>query len=283
MKQFLFEILRDKEEEFRTERFDFKIPSLRVSLVSRCNENCFYCHNEGIPRKASSSILTGDVLSAIYSLREYGLKKVKFTGGEPLLFKDLKNLLYKVKHIAELDIFITTNGTLLKKRLKDLSPNMVNKISVSLDTLDRETYKFITGRDLLGEVLEGLDILKKNGYDVEIDAVLLKGLNTNKKCLHKMISYCANNEFNLQFIELSDKAGGRYYGKYYADPVKTLGKAGIDFNPGKANDRQFFNIDGATVTLCRSVRDLSESSGGTVGRCGGLRLTPDGFLKDFFY
>jgi cyclic pyranopterin phosphate synthase len=281
MKQYLFKIFNDREDELKYGRFEFKIPSLRVSLTSRCNERCFYCHNEGISKKMPSVIQTGDIINTIYLLREFGLKKVKFTGGEPLLFKDLKNLLYKIRHIVDIDIFITTNGTLIKKRIKDLSPNIINKISVSLDTLDPDIYKFITGKNLFDEVIAGLNILKRNGYNVEIDTLLLKGLNTGKKSLKNMIDYCARNEFNLQFIELSDKTRKPYYLKYYADPFKILQKAGLDFKrDNSTNDRQFFKIKGSKITLCKNVNNLCESSG---GRCSGLRLLPNGLLKDFFY
>ncbi|MFW0884612.1 radical SAM protein [Candidatus Acidulodesulfobacterium sp. H_13] len=280
MKQYLFKAFDDIGDEYRRNRFEFKVPSLRVSLTGDCNENCFYCHNEGIPKKSSSIISTGDIINIIYALRGYGLKKIKFTGGEPLLFADLKNLLYKVKHISDISIFITTNGTLIKKRIKDLSPNIIKKISVSLDTLDAGIYKFITGKNMLEDVLAGINILKKDGYGVEIDNLLLKGLNTNKKCLKRIMDYCTGNGFDLQFIELSDKISAPYYLKYHADPIRILQKAGLNFDPERPNDRQFFRVNGVKMTVCRSIKDLNESSN---GRCGGLRLLPNGFLKDFFY
>ncbi|MCL4542242.1 MAG: radical SAM protein [Deltaproteobacteria bacterium] len=282
MKQFLFNTFSDKKD-FKIgaiDRFEFEIPSLRISLISNCNEKCFYCHNEGISSKMPSVIQTGDIINAIYSVKDYGLRKVKFTGGEPLLFKDLKNLLYSVKHVGDMDIFITTNGALIKKRIKDLSPNIISKISVSLDTLSEEKYKFITDKSLLNDVLAGLELLGKNGYKVEIDNLLLKGLNTDKQSLKNIINYCIKNGFDLQFIELSDKTTAGVYDKYYVDPVKTLRKIGLDFNTEKLNDRKFFKINGIKVTLCRSVKNLRESS---AGRCSGLRLLPNGYLKDFFY
>ncbi len=279
MRRFLFDTL-DNREHFQKRRFEFTVNSLRISLQVDCNENCLYCHNEGISSKMPSVIRTGDIINAIYSIRNYGLRKVKFTGGEPLLFKDLKNLLYSVKHVGDIDIFITTNGTLIKKRIKDLSPNIINKISVSLDTLNEEKYKFISGKDLLKDVLAGLDLLKKNNYKVEIDNLLLKGLNTDKKSLKSIINYCAKNKFDLQFIELSDKTTDDMYKKYYIDPIKVLNRIDLDFTAEKSNDRKFFKINGAKITLCRYVKDLSESSN---GRCSGLRLLPNGYLKDFSY
>ena len=227
-----------------------------------------------------SVIQTGDIINIIYLLKEFGLKKVKFTGGEPLLFEDLKNLLYKIKHISDVELFITTNGTLIKKRIKDLSPNIIKKVSVSLDTLDPDVYKYITGKNLLGEVISGLNMLKRNGYSVEINNLLLKNLNTSKKCLKNIVDYCAENGFDLQFIEMSDKTAKPFYSKYYADPNKILQRGGLDFKKDKSNDRQFFKIKGSKITLCKNVNDVCESSG---ERCGGLRLLPNGVLKNFLY
>lgn len=279
MRRFLFDTL-DGREYSRKGRFEFTVNSLRISLQGDCNESCVYCHNEGIPSKMPSVIRTGDIISTIYSIKDYGLRKVKFTGGEPLLFKDLKNLLYSVKHVGDIDIFITTNGTLIKKRIKDLSSNIISKISVSLDTLNEAKYKFISGKNLLKDVLAGLDLLKKNNYKVEIDNLLLKGLNTDKQSLKSMINYCVKNQFDLQFIELSDKTADNIYKKYYIDPIKALSRIDLDFTTEKLNDRKFFKINGAKITLCRHVKDLSESSN---GRCSGLRLLPNGYLRDFSY
>ncbi len=280
MKPYLFKMFNDKEYEFNRGRFEFRVPSLRVSLISKCNERCFYCHNEGISKKMPSVIQTGDIINTIYLLKEFGLKKVKITGGEPLLYEDLKNLLYKIKHIADVELLITTNGTLIKKRIKDLSPNIISKVSVSLDTLDPAVYKYITGKNLLGEVIAGLNMLKRNGYIVEINNLLLNSLNTSKKCLQNMINYCVENGFDLQFIEMSNKTVKPFYSKYYSEPYKTLQKGGLEFKAGASNDRQFFKIKGSKITLCKNVNDVGESSG---ERCGGLRLLPNGVLKNFLY
>ena len=280
MKQYLFELFENKEYDSNFERFKFKIPSLRVSLLGKCNENCFYCHNEGVPKKISSTIQTGDIINVIYLLKNFGLKKIKFTGGEPLLYKDLKNLLYKVKHINDLKLYITTNVTLIRKRIKDLSPNIIDKISVSLDTLDAHFYKYITGKDYLDEVFLGLRMLKKFGYNVEIDAVLLKNINSAKPSLNELIDYCVNNDFDLQFIELSNETDEALYSKFYVDPYLTLKKAGLDFSNNDTNDRQFFKIKNSKITLCRKVNDVCKSTG---DRCSGMRLLPNGVLRNFYY
>ncbi len=140
--------------------------------------------------------------------------------------------------------------------------------------------KYITGKDYLYEVLSGLKILKDYGYNVEIDAVLLKKINSAKSSLNKLIDYCINNDFDLQFIELSNETDETSYSKFYADPYLTLKKAGLDFLNDDTNDRQFFKIKNSKITLCRKVNDVCKSTG---DRCSGMRLLPNGVLKNFYY
>ncbi len=259
---------------------ELKISSLRISLRADCNEGCFYCHNEGIPSTMKSSLEIGDILNAIHSLKSLGLVKVKLTGGEPFLFKKLGELIYGIKHIGDIKIFITTNGTLIKKRISDISLGAIEKISVSLDTLDEKKYRMITGKNLLHEVLGGLKLLKERNYKVEIDCLLLKNVNNNKENIEDMIDYCSANNFNLQFIELSTLSAENIYKKYYIDPIKTFKKAGFDFRTDIYNDRKFIKYKNVKITLCRSVKNTALSSD---GRCSGLRMLPNGQLRGFYY
>ncbi len=128
--------------------------------------------------------------------------------------------------------------------------------------------------------MSGLEMLKNYGYNVEIDTVLLKNINSSKLSLDKLINYCINQEFDLQFIELSNETNKTLYSKYYVDPYLTLKKAGLDFSNADTNDRQFFKIKNSKITLCKKVNDVCRSTG---ERCSGLRLLPNGILKDFYY
>jgi cyclic pyranopterin phosphate synthase len=259
---------------------DFRINSLRISLISDCNENCFYCHNEGIARSSRSNLRTGDILHTINLLREYGLKKIKLTGGEPFLYKELKELIYSIKRFEDLKVLITTNGTLLKRRINDISPAVIDKISVSLDTLNKDQYTLITGKNLFNDVLCGLKLLRERGFNVEIDCLLLKNINTSKENLKEVLEYCSDNNFDLQFIELSNSGHNDIYKKYYINPIKVLEAIDFDFRTEKFNDRKFIKYKNINVTLCRSIKDICQSSN---GRCSGLRMLPDGSLKEFYY
>ncbi len=286
MKNYLFNYFEgvfpiDEESDYYDIDDDFTINSLRVSLTGECNEECLYCHNEGISKSSKHSIDIENIISTIYSLKEFGLKKVKLTGGEPFLYKKIKQLIYAIKQIGDIDIFITTNGTLINKRIDEISPSLVKKISVSLDTLDEGKYRLITGKSCHSEVVKGLETLRKKNFNIEIDYVLLKSINTNKKDLLKIIDFCNLNNFNLQFIELSDAGDLNVYKKYYAEPINVLKKIGLDFDTDKYNnDRKIIKYKGIIITLCRSIKDVCLSSN---GRCSGLRMLPDGQLTDFNY
>ncbi|RZD16841.1 MAG: radical SAM protein [Candidatus Acididesulfobacter guangdongensis] len=259
---------------------DFTINSLRISLTGECNEDCLYCHNEGISKSSKHSIEIENIISTIYSLKEFGLKKVKLTGGEPFLYKKIKQLIYAIKQIGDIDIFITTNGTLIDRRIDEISPSLIKKISISLDTLDEEKYRLLTGKNYYSKVIKGLETLREKNFNIEIDSVLLKSINTNKKDLLKIIDFCSLNNFNLQFIELSEAGNLNVYKKYYAEPINVLKKIGLDFNIDRYNDRKKIKYKGINITLCRSIKDVCLSSN---GRCSGLRMLPDGQLTDFNY
>jgi cyclic pyranopterin phosphate synthase len=287
MKHYLFNYYEDafpikSEMDYFNHHNDneFKINSLRISLTGECNEDCFYCHNEGISKSSKYSLEIEHIISTIYSLKEFGLKKVKLTGGEPFLYKKIKQLIYAIKQIGDIDIFITTNGTLISKKINEISPSLIKKISISLDTLNEEKYKLITGKNFHKEIIEGLNILAEKNFNIEIDSILLNSINTNKKDILKLIDFCASNNFSLQFIELSNAGNLNFYKKYYADPLTVLKKVGFDFNTDKYNDRKIIKYKGINITLCRSVKDTCFSSN---GRCTGLRMLPNGQLKDFNY
>ena len=286
MKNYLFNYYEDafpvksELDYFNYNNNEFKINSLRISLTGECNEDCFYCHNEGISKSSKYNLEVEHIISTIYSLKEFGLKKVKLTGGEPFLYKKIKQLIYAIKQIGDIDIFITTNGTLINKRVDEISPSLIKKISISLDTLNEEKYQLITGKNFHKEILKGLDILVEKNFNIEIDSILLNSINTNKKDLLQIIDFCASKNFNLQFIELSNAGNLNFYKKYYADPLAVLKKVGFDFNIDKYNDRKIIKYKGINITLCRSVKDACFSSN---GRCTGLRMLPNGQLKDFNY
>ncbi|MEG0579322.1 MAG: radical SAM protein, partial [Niameybacter sp.] len=140
------------------------IDYLRVSLTDKCNNRCIYCMpEEGIELMHSDKILTYEEIIRICTVgATLGMKKIKLTGGEPLVRKDVHVLIKALKAIPGIEkVTLTTNGVLLKKQLSHLVEAGLDGINVSLDTLDRAEYKRITRREGLQEVVEGIESAAK--------------------------------------------------------------------------------------------------------------------------
>ena len=193
------------------DRYGHRISYLRVSITDRCNERCTYC----MPRELQEWLPREDVLTYEETLRlvrvaaKLGVSKVRITGGEPLTRRDVLTFFQELRSVPGIDdIGISTNGTLLARRSSDglttaqaLRSCAVNSVNVSLDTLDREVYAAITGRDFLPQVLEGLDAAIAAGFPlIKLNCVLMRGRNEDQ--FVPLIEYAAARNLILRFIEL---------------------------------------------------------------------------------
>jgi cyclic pyranopterin phosphate synthase len=193
------------------DRFGHRISYLRVSITDRCNERCTYCMpqelQEWLPRE---DILTfEETLRLIRIATELGVVKIRITGGEPLTRRDVIQLFRRLSALTSLrDLGLSTNGTLLRR---EVEPGLTmaeavrdcrfRSVNVSLDTLDRAEYARITGRDLLPEVIHGIDAAVAAGIpQVKINSVLMRGRNENS--LTDLVEFAAERNLLLRFIEL---------------------------------------------------------------------------------
>ena len=193
------------------DRYGHRISYLRVSITDRCNERCTYCMphelQEWLPRH---EVLTyEETLRLIGIATELGVSKVRITGGEPLTRRGMIDF---VKHIPRItgitSIGISTNGTLLAREsapgkmvAKALRDAGVQSVNISLDTLDAALYSQITGRDLHGQVMDGIDAAIAAGFDqIKLNAVLMRGRNESQ--LLPLIEFAAAKNLLLRFIEL---------------------------------------------------------------------------------
>lgn len=154
--------------------------NLRISVTDRCNIRCFYCMPEtGVKFQPRDEILSFEEIERFVRIAvTLGVRKLRITGGEPLVRKDLAKLIAKLSAIEGIeDLALTTNGVLLAEHARDLYDAGLRRINVHLDTLDRERFKQITRRDDLAKVLEGIDVAQAMGYGpVKINAVAVKNL-----------------------------------------------------------------------------------------------------------
>ena len=187
------------------DRFGRKVDYLRFSITDRCDLRCKYCMPLKTDFYKKSDLLSLEQLKSItLLLNKIGINKIRITGGEPFVRKDFLDylkFLFKQKQCEKIsEIFITTNGTQLYRYAEYLSLYGVNRINVSLDSLIKEKYFFITNGGNLDNVLKGILKAKKLGLNIKINTVLLKNFNDDE--IEKIVLWCSKNEFSLSFIEV---------------------------------------------------------------------------------
>jgi GTP 3',8-cyclase len=165
------------------DKFNRRIDYLRISITDLCNLRCVYCRPpEGVRLLSHDEILRyEEILTIVRVARDLGVRKIRVTGGEPLVRRGVINF---IKSLTELDgiddIGLTTNGVMLYDMAEDLWKSGLRRVNVSVDSLRRDTFTEITGSDMLPRVLDGIDKALEIGFDpVKINVVLLKGLNEN--------------------------------------------------------------------------------------------------------
>ena len=258
--------------------------SLRISVTDRCNIRCFYCMPD-VPdcHQPRTDILTFDEIERVVQrAAAVGVRKLRFTGGDPLLRKDLPVLLRRVGGIPGIEeVALTTNGVLLGSQAPHLFAAGVRRINVHLDTLDAVRYRTITRRDELGRVMAGLDAARRAGLSIKINAVMIK--NFSEPDLPLMARFGRENGIEVRFIEFMPlDAGGLWEtGKVMpmdqmlqilSDEVGPMVPVRMDDPRAPAVEYRFADGIGRVGFIASVTRPFC-------GNCNRLRLTADGKLR----
>ncbi len=184
--------------------FQRKISYIRVSVTDRCDFRCVYCMSEDMEFLPKKDVLSLEELDRLCNtFIDLGVKKLRITGGEPLVRKNImqlfSNLGNKIGQGLE-ELTLTTNGSQLARYAKDLFDNGVKRINVSLDSLDKNKFKKITRIGDLDKVVKGIMAAKNAGLKIKINTVALKGINDNE--ILDLVKWCGENKFALTFIEV---------------------------------------------------------------------------------
>lgn len=205
------------------DQFGRTIDYVRISVTDRCDLRCTYCMPEDFDDYQNPKHwLTFDELERVVAaFARLGTKHFRLTGGEPLMRARLTDFIGQISQIEGVeDISLSTNGTQLKRHAKALREAGLNRLNISLDSLDPEHFKKVTGRDVLAKVLEGLKEAKEVGFtNIKINAVASE--NFRLETIESLIAYCIENRFILRLIELMPM-GESARQKEYVDLTKLL-------------------------------------------------------------
>lgn len=272
-------------DSLMTDSFGRRITDVRIALNSACNLRCLYCHHEGevvngCMRDAAGEALSKEELIEVLTVfQQMGVKTVKLTGGEPTLRPDLAEIISSVP--KGMEISLTTNGTLLKSQAASLKEAGLSRVNISLDTLKRDRYERITGRDLFPAVMEGLQAALDAGLTpVKINVVLLPGFNDDE--IDDFLAFAAAREdVILQFIELMDVHGwadglleGERNAAFAAELEDRFRREAKTVHTRRMHHRRKYMIHGASAEIVRPMHNLEFCA-----NCNRLRITSDGMLK----
>ncbi len=266
------------------DRYGRRINYLRISVTDRCNLRCIYCMPEsGIVCKRQHEILSyEEILKIVQVGLSLGINKIRITGGEPLVRKDIIKFistLLKLKGIY--DLSLTTNGVLLSEYAKDLFRLGLRRINISLDTLDKEKYKIITKTGNLDKVLEGINKAIKFGFEpVKINVVVMKNINEDEVIEFAKLTF--KEPLHVRFIEFmpigqgiiswQDKFISNVQLKQYCESIGELQEIKNFSNSTTSSIYKFRNAKG-TISFISPISDPFCS------KCCRLRLTSDGKLR----
>jgi cyclic pyranopterin phosphate synthase len=250
--------------------FNRPVSNLRVSLTPVCNLSCVYCHREG-EKSPEGQIPAEEIAEILRVAAKFDIRSVKFTGGEPLLRQDLLEIVRSVPEGMESSL--TTNGTLLADLASGLKEAGLRRVNVSLDSLNAETYKKITGSDRLSDVLAGIDAALEAGLTpVKLNMVVLDGINNGE--IDDFLAYVrGNRNLVLQLIELMHFNDCTYHGDLNG-LEDSLALRSKEIITRRMHHRKKYCLDGAEVEVVRPRHNTEFCA-----FCNRIRVTSDGKLK----
>ncbi len=270
------------------DRYGRVATDLRVSLTDRCNLRCTYCMPaEGLPWLPSPDLLTDDELVRLVGIatQRLGVTEVRLTGGEPTLRPSLVSLVQRLASLPQRpQLSLTTNGLTLPRLAAPLAAAGLDRVNVSLDTVDRETFRRITRRDRLDDVIDGLAAAAAAGLlPVKVNAVLLRGVNDDQ--VGDLLTWCRTRGYQLRVIEqMPLDAQHGWDRSQMVTAAETRARLSAMHRLTAVDGRgsapaETFLVDGGpdTVGIIASVTEAFCAA------CDRVRLTADGQVRDCLF
>ncbi|MBO4981203.1 MAG: GTP 3',8-cyclase MoaA [Lachnospiraceae bacterium] len=264
-----------------TDGFGRTIDYLRISVTDKCNLRCRYCMpREGIALIPHRELLTlEEVYRVVRIMAGMGICKVRITGGEPLVRKNVTKLIKDIHGLPGMEeIAMTTNGVLLGEQVEELKAAGLTGVNISLDTLHPQTFERITGFDRHGQVMEAVEKVLEQGMKLKINCVPCRGLNDTE--LTELASLAKERPVDIRYIELMPVGCGRDFEgipshEILAGLEACYGKAQLSEEKRGNGPARYYDFPG----FCGKVGFISPISHKFCGECNRVRLTAEGRLK----
>lgn len=264
------------------DRFGRHINYVRLSVTDRCDFRCVYCMSEDMTFLPRAQILTlEELLQVARAFRELGVAKIRLTGGEPLV---RRNILWLLERIGELDglreLVITTNGSQLERMAPAIRAAGVRRVNISLDSLRPDRFRRITRTGELDQVLRGIDAALAAGFEgIKLNSVVLK--NRNHDEVHDLVAFAVGRGIDISFIEemplgvIGDHDRAEAY--YSSDAIRTDLEERYEMLPTTENSggpARYYRVQGTSTR----VGFISPHSHNFCGTCNRVRVTAEGRL-----
>lgn len=270
-------------EDTLVDRFGRVHTYLRISLTDNCNLRCFYCmpDEEYDFTPASRLMQVEEIVALAKIFVAAGVTKIRLTGGEPLVRKDVDLIISRLSELP-VQLTLTTNATRIEPLLSTLQNSTIRSLNVSLDTLNREKFQFLTKRDQFELVKRNIDLLVNNGFHVKVNMVVMHGINENE--INDFVEWTRMEPIHVRFIEFMPFSGNHWSSNKVISMADILGIIGATYSYEKIADAQNdtaknFRVPGHQGTFA-FISTMSEAFCGT---CNRIRLTADGKLKNCLF
>lgn len=275
-----------KTTKILTDKFNRQHNYLRISLIEKCNLRCAYCMPaDGVPLTPKNQLMQADeILEIAKVFVKNGVDKIRLTGGEPLVRKDFSDILKRLSALP-VKLSVTTNAVLADRYIDDFRRYGLNDINVSLDTLLPEKFKMITRRDQFKKAWENIHLLIREGFNVKINAVLMKDFNEDE--ITDFILFTRNLPVTVRFIEFMPFDGNRWNRSKLVTEEEILGKAeeffGNEHVEKLVDEKNFTSRNYRIKGFEGRFGIISSVSNPFCDGCNRIRLTANGKIKNCLF
>ena len=263
------------------DKYGRKIDYLRISVTDNCNLRCIYCmkenHNDFL--SSDKKLTDNEIYRIVLESAKLGIKKIRFTGGEPLVRKGIINLIERINKIDGIEeIYLTTNGILLVDEVENLAANGVKGVNISLDSLNEDRFRSLTRKGDLIKVLQSIDKCIEHNIKVKLNIVIIRDINKDE--ILDFVELTKQKAIDVRFIELMPIGQGKLFKpvkntkilEIIKSEYKELAEINRNISEGPAKYIKVNNSLGR-------VGFISAISNCFCDYCNRIRITPDGFLK----